>query len=179
MISPDGKWLIYRTGPAGHPSRSILAIGMDRKGKAIPLVADSSYTQMPRLSPNGRWLAYRSNKSTRYEVYVRPFPDSGARIQVSSESGSEPVWSRSGQMLFYQSPRGVVGVNVSAAGSFALGDRKVALSGDFLTNESHANFDVAPDGSGFLMLQRAGEGVQTIMVQNWVRELIARTSASR
>jgi serine/threonine-protein kinase len=179
LISPDGKWLIYRTGSAGHPARSIFAVEMDRKGKSVPLVADGSPAQMPRLSPNGRWLAYRSGKSGRYEVYVRPFPDSGPRLQVSTEGGGEPLWSRSGELLFYRSPRGIMSVNVSTGAPFAVGDRKLAISGDFLTNESHANYDVVPDGTGFLMLQHAGEGAQTIMVHNWVRELTARTSTPR
>jgi serine/threonine-protein kinase len=133
----------------------------------------------PRLSPDGHWLAYASNISGRYEVYVRPFPDSGGRVQVSVEGGNEPLWSRSGQTLFYRSPQGIVAVKVFPGASFGLGDRKLVLTGDFLTSGSHPNYDVAPDDSAFLMLRRAGDEVQTVVVHNWVRELIARTSASR
>jgi Tol biopolymer transport system component len=179
VLSPDGKWLLYRTGPGGHPPRAVFAIRMDRKGKSIPVVSDGSFVLMPRLSPNGRWLAYQSNASGNYEVYVRPFPDSGGRVQISTETGGEPLWSRSGQTLFYRSPRGIVAVSVTTGSSLGLGERKLVLTGDFLTNASHPNYDVSPDGSGFLMLQRGGEEVRTILVQNWVQELRARTSASR
>jgi serine/threonine-protein kinase len=137
------------------------------------LLSDASLITMPRLSPDGHWLAYQSNATGRYEVYVRPFPDSGGRVQVSTDAGSEPLWSRSGRTLFYRSPRGIVAVSVSTDASFRLGDRKVVLAGDFLTNASHANYDVSPDGSSFLMLQRAGDEVRTIVVQNWKGELIA------
>ena len=40
------------------------------------------------------------------------------------------------------------------------------LTGDYLTDSSHPNWDVAPDGR-FLMLKRAGAEAQTIVVHNW------------
>jgi serine/threonine-protein kinase len=179
MISPGGKWILYRTGAsAQHPS-SVFAIGMDRKGQATPLLAGGSSFMTPRLSPDGHWLAYASNISGRYEVYVRPFPDSGGRVQVSVEGGNEPLWSRSGHTLFYRSTQGIVAAKVSTGASFGLGDRKLVLPGDFLASGSHPNYDIAPGDSAFLMLRRAGDDVQTVVVHNWVNHLRARTSAPR
>jgi serine/threonine-protein kinase len=183
MISPDNKWLVYRTGPVGHPPRSVFAIRIDRQGKPqgkpTKLLSDSSESTMPRLSPDGHWLAYQSTITGPNEVYVRPFPDSGLRVQVSTETGTEPLWSHSGDALFYRSAQGIMSVKVTTGASFGLGERKLVLTGDFLTNASHPNYDVAPDGSGFLMVQRPGQEVRTIFVQNWLPELIARTTTPR
>jgi serine/threonine-protein kinase len=182
MISPDGKWLLYRTGPAGKPPRAVMAIGMDRRegGKSVRVLADSSFIQMPRLSPNGHWLAYQSNVSGHNEVYVRSFPDSSGRVQVSTETGSEPLWSRSGRTLFYRGLHGIEAVSVGTGTSFTMLGRTLVLKGsEFLTSPTHPNYDVAPGDSGFLMLRRAGEQVQTVLVQNWVRALSARTPAPR
>ncbi|WP_310571603.1 hypothetical protein [Gemmatimonas sp.] len=52
-------------------------------------------------------------------------------------------------------------------------------TGSYSTNPSHPNWDVSPDGSEFLMLRHAGEEVQVILVQNWGREVAARTAAIR
>ncbi len=52
----------------------------------------------PTVSPDGRWLAYASDESGRFEIYVRPFPDTRtAKRQVSVAGGTEPRWSRDGR----------------------------------------------------------------------------------
>jgi Tol biopolymer transport system component len=52
-----------------------------------------------KFSPDGHWLAY--NDETSGELYATSFPGSGARIAVSSKSGSDPRWRGDGQELFY------------------------------------------------------------------------------
>jgi serine/threonine-protein kinase len=180
VLSPDGRWLVYRTGPAGKPPRSIFAVPLDaRDRKSIPIVTGKSYIQMPRLSPDGRWLAYQSNESNTFEIYVRPFPGPGGRVQVSAGGGSEPLWARSGRVLYYRRGQELVRVSVTTGATFGIGDRKTVLTGDYLTNPSHPNYDVLPDGSDFLMIRRAGDEVQTIVVQNFGREVAARTTGQR
>jgi hypothetical protein len=51
-------------------------------------------------------------------------------------------------------------------------------AGDYLTDSSHPNYDVAPDGR-FVMLKRAGAESQTIVVHNWGRELREKTAPRR
>ena len=53
------------------------------------------------FSPDVRWLAYTSDESGSSEVYVRAFPDGGARRQVSVRGGAQPRWRRDGKELFY------------------------------------------------------------------------------
>ena len=175
VLSPDGHWLVYRTGPGGKPSRSIFAVELVGEHKSVPLVTGNS-SLTPRLSPDGHWLAYQSNESGTFEIYVRPFPGPGGKVQVSSGLGTEPLWAASGRMLYYRSGRDVVGVSVTTGASLTLGERKVVLTGDFLQNPSHPNYDVSPDGSEFLMIRRAGEDVLTIVVHNWAREVAAKTT---
>ena len=175
LMSPDMKWLLVRTAPGSKYPRDILAVPLTGDRKMIPIVTGPETESLPRLSPDGKWLAYQSNESGRFEVYVRPFPASGARIQVSDNGGSEALWGRSGQSLYYRGPVGeVVQVGVTTGDNFSIGARKVVLTGDYLTDASHANYDVAPDGS-FLMLKRAGAESRTIVVHNWGRELREKT----
>ena len=42
------------------------------------------------FSPDGRWLAYMTEESGSPEVFVEPFPATGARWQVSTRGGAEP-----------------------------------------------------------------------------------------
>jgi serine/threonine-protein kinase len=179
FLSPDGRWLVYRTGPGGKPSRSVFAVQLDGDRKPSLLVSNNWSSQMPRLSPDGHWLAYQSNESGPFETYVRPFPGPGGRVQVSTGTGTEPLWARSGRMLYYRRAQDIVGVTVSTGTSFSIGERKVVVSGEYLPNASHQNWDISPDGSEFLMIRRAGEEVHTIVVQNWSREIAAKTGARR
>ena len=85
VMSPDGKWLIYRTAPGPH-NRDIYAVPLDGDRKPVLLVGGPAQESHPRVSPDGKWLAYQSNESGRFEIYVRPFPNPGAR------SGEQPGW---------------------------------------------------------------------------------------
>ncbi len=74
--------------------------------------------------------------------------------------------------------RDLVSVGITPGSALGVGERKVVLTGDFLTNPSHQNYDVSPDGSEFLMLRRAGDDVLNVVVHNWVRELLAKTAGT-
>jgi len=175
-VSPDSKWLIFRSAPGAKSSRDIFAVPMTGEKKVMPLVVGPETESLPRLSPDGKWLVYQSNESGRFEIYVRPFPESGARIQVSDNGGTEPIWGRSGKSLYYRGLLGeIVEVDVTTAESFSIGARKVVLTGDYLTDSSHPNYDVSPNGR-FLMLKRAGAESQTIVVHNWGTELRQKTA---
>lgn len=177
LVSPDMKWLIFRTAPGVRFPRDILAVPMGADRTVVPIVTGPYTDMMPRLSPDGRWLAYQTNETGRFEIYVRPFPASGARVQVSDKGGSEPMWGRSGRSLYFRGPVGeVVEVSVTTGDEFSIGPSSVVLTGDYLTDASHPNYDVSPDGR-LLMLKRAGAESQTIIVHNWRAELRRKTAA--
>jgi Tol biopolymer transport system component len=171
LVSPDNEWVIYRTAPGTKYPRDILAVRLTGDRTVTPLVTGPTTESLPRLSPDGKWLAYQSNESGRFEIYVRPFPGNGARVQVSDVGGTEAIWGRDGRSLYYRGPLGeVVHVDVTTGASFSISTRKTAVTGEYLTDSSHPNWDVAPDGR-FLLLTRAGAESQTIVVHNWAREL--------
>jgi serine/threonine-protein kinase len=180
LVSPDMKWLVFRTAPGARLSRDILAVPLEGQRTVVPVVTGPETESLPRLSPDGRWLVYQSNESGRFEIYVRPFPGSGARIQVSDNGGTEALWARSGRTLYYRGPieGEIVAVDVTMDSEFSIGERRVVLTGDYLTDTSHPNWDVSPSGQ-FLMLKRAGAESQTIVVHNWGRELRERTAARK
>jgi Tol biopolymer transport system component len=67
-----------------------------------------------QFSPDGRWIAYESDESGRFEIYVRPFPGSGGKRQVSAGSGAQPPWRHDGKELYYVAPDGRFLMNVFA-----------------------------------------------------------------
>ncbi len=183
LLSQDGKWLIYRTAPGLH-NRDIFAVPLDGDRKPILLVGGPAHESHPRLSPDGKWMAYQSNESGRFEIYVRPFPGNGPRVQASNNGGQEPVWARTGNTIFYRTPTGgLESAVVTRGATITFGDRRAALPpADYLDDITHASYDVWPDGSGFLMVKPVGGDDRPILVHNWgrlLREKFAAGSASK
>ena len=174
ILSPDGKWLVYRTAPGTH-NRDIFAVPLDsgRDRKAVLLVGGPAQESHMRLSPDGKWLAYQSNESGPFQIYVRPFPNNGARVQVSTDGGVEPLWSRSGSALMYRTPNGgIESATVKAGAAFAVGERRAVLPPfDFPTDLTHTAYDLWPDGGGFLIVKPVGAELRPTLVHNWGRVL--------
>jgi DNA-binding SARP family transcriptional activator/Tol biopolymer transport system component len=173
--SPDGKWLIFRTDVSSPGSGDILAIRPGIDTAPVPVVATTFTELAPALSPNGRWLAYSSNETGEDEIYVVPFPNTGAgKWAISEGGGTEPLWSHRGSELFYRAASGdLVAVAIHTQPRFSLG-RSTALfpAARFTSLRASPQYAVAPDDRRFLMI-RAGAPDKLIVVENWFEELRA------
>ena len=98
--SRDGRFLLY----ANQDSKTfsdLWALPLAGERKPFPVVQTAFEETQGQFSPDGRWLAYTSNESRSDQVYIRPFPDSGGKWQVSTAGGSQPRWRPDGKELFY------------------------------------------------------------------------------
>jgi Tol biopolymer transport system component len=98
--SRDGRFLIYQSlDPQTHWDLWYV----DLSGARTPVAfLRSSFNELGgQISPDGRWLAYTSDESGSWEVYVAAFPGPGGKWQVSSGGGTQAVWSRDGNEIFY------------------------------------------------------------------------------
>lgn len=174
LLSPDGRWLILRSGPGGTTPRDIFAVDLQGDRSLTPIATGPASELMPRLSPDGRWLAYGTDESGRSEIFVRPFPDEGPRIQVSADGGAEPIWSRDGRTLYYRGPGGIVATSVTTGATFSIGGRRLVLPSTEAADATHPSYDVTPDGKRFLVLRAAANDTKAVVVHNWLRELRER-----
>jgi Tol biopolymer transport system component len=164
--SPDGHLLI--SGSAGD----LWAVPMDGDRKPRPLVQTPFQEAHPMLSPDGRWLAYRSNESGRFEIYVQPFPGLSTRHLISTDGGTELVWSRDGRELFYRNGDQMMAVEITTTPGFRAGKPRVLFDG-YVRVSGRPNYDVAADGR-FLMVQAVepqSAPSQLNVVLNWREEL--------
>ena len=173
MWSADGQWLVYTES---HPATASDLWTLPRGANATPrvLVNTPFFESHPRLSPDGRWLAYVSDEPGRIEVFVQPFPEAGPRVQISSDGGIEPVWSRDGRELFYLSGSRMMAVAVEAGSAFKAGTPRALFDGRFTVSPNGvAGYDVAADGR-FLMVQPLHADPPTNQIQvvlNWSEAL--------
>jgi serine/threonine-protein kinase len=169
-LSHDGNWLVFRTGDLGRSYRDIYFAPTSGDRTPRPLVSGPGSQIMPTLSPDDRLLVYVADATGRSDVYLRPFPGSGETIQISRGGGGEPTWSRDGRTVYYRTGRAVMAVTVSPP-PVAASAARVVFEGGYLADGGFSNYDVAPDGKHFLMLQSVDRQAETIMVYRWADEL--------
>jgi Tol biopolymer transport system component len=184
ILSVDGEWLIARVGSsisvAGEaPGRDIIAQRRTPDAEPSPLIATGFDEKAIALSPDGRWLAYVSDETGQNEIYVRPFPEiDAAKRTVSVNGGAMPLWSRSGDAIFYvNGAREMVEVQVATDPSFIVEERKALfhLRPEFMTSQERTPYDIAPDDERFLMLRfEEQERRELILVLNWFEDLKER-----
>ena len=170
--SPDGQTLAFRE-LSPETGYDIWMLSLDGERAARPFLQSSSNESHAAFSPNGRWIAYTSDESGRQEVYVRSFPEPGAKRQVSTEGGFDPLWNPNGRELFYRREGQMIAVETKAEGELVLGTPRLLFESDsHMPQES--SYDVSADGERFVMIDR-GESVppprELVLVQNFAEEV--------
>jgi hypothetical protein len=85
----------------------------------------------------------------------------------------------SANRLFYRGAQHLVAVTYAATPTFAILSRTPLFENTYIIGRApHANYDVSPDGSAFLLI-KAVEDPRVIVVHNWAAELRARMAGQR
>jgi dipeptidyl aminopeptidase/acylaminoacyl peptidase len=101
--SPDGTHLLFQSR-GKNTGWDLWVLPLSGDQKAAALIQTPSNEGQGQFSPDGRWVAYTSDESDGMEVYVQPFPLTGAKWQVSVAGGMLPAWRRDGKELFFFEP---------------------------------------------------------------------------
>jgi Tol biopolymer transport system component len=111
------------------------------------------------ISPDGRWIAYASDETGRPEVWLEPLPTTGKRLQLTKNGGSHPEWSPDGSKIYFDQGGQMFQMDIGTSGDPA-GEPAALPIKDFQQGELRRQYDLTPDGKGFVMLfpaQAAGK----------------------
>jgi len=115
---------------------------------------------------------------------VQPFPPTGAKCQVTTQTSSAPVWSRDGKQIFFAYTNRVFSADIKTASGLTAGQPVEYNTGSSLSSLANMrNFDVMPDGKRLLVVLPEGAATtdavardfqQIHVVLNWQSALGAR-----
>jgi eukaryotic-like serine/threonine-protein kinase len=167
--STDGKFIVFRKLQPGTTGALWVFSLADRT--ATPLPQAESRGTNGRFSPDGHWIAYTSHQSGKPEIFVQPFPPTGAKFQVSPAGGVRPRWRRDGRELYYVASAGgaLVAVSVIPGTTWQTGGQTRLFDVRFVPRAVNAYpYDVSPDGKRFLVITPPPEAeAPIVVVQNW------------
>ena len=180
--SRDGRWLSFTVthGPDVTDEAAVWTLALDTR-EASPFAADPTH-RLSRsvISPDGRWIAYQSNETGQNEIFVQPFPATGAKYLLPYPVDNHfPMWSPDGRQLYYvPGPGQFAAVSVTTESGFAFGNPTPLPVGGALRGGGPNQLrpiDVMPDGQFLGILEGSatggGDNRHVNVVQHWFTEL--------
>jgi serine/threonine-protein kinase len=154
--SPDGRVLAYyeRNGS----NRDLWVLELAPRPTPRPVLVTPFNERSPFFSPDGKWLAYTSDETGRDEIYIRSFTPGGGRYVVSTDGGTEPIWSANGREMFYRNGDAVMSAAVQMAPTVSIGVPRMMFNGPYARESDGSGslgYDVTSDGQRFLMIKQA------------------------
>ena len=175
-FSPDGSALAFERS-ADYVDYDIAILPLDGDRTPRSFEASPEFREMsPMFSPDGNWLAYVSDETGQNEVYVKPYPGPGSRWLVSTSGGTEPVWSPTGEELFYRAGWAMIAVPVRLEPEFAAGKPQRLFTKAYSSEvvSAHPTYDVSADGQRLLMVTPSSDTsfpTKLQVVINWFERL--------
>ncbi|HXM76958.1 MAG TPA: hypothetical protein VN971_09290, partial [Thermoanaerobaculia bacterium] len=146
-VSRDGRLLAY-VQEVASTVWNIWLLPLEGERKPASWRRTRFNESSPRFSPDGRWIAYESNESGDPEIYVALTNGGGEKRRISPGGGRRPRWRRDGKELYYSDRGGVMAVPVTPGSRWESGTPALL----FRVEPDIENYDVAPDGSRFLVI---------------------------
>ena len=169
--SRDGRTLVF-SRPMPQTNRDIWVLPAG--GKPTPFLATTRDERSAMLSPDGHWMVYAVLEAGREEeVYLQRYPGPGDRAAVSVGGGREPVWSPSGDEIFYRSVDGerMMAVSVRTEPTLTIDPPRTRFHGQFRLGSFWSEYDVSPKTKDFLMIAVDEPTRPRLAVAvNWLRE---------
>ena len=193
--TPDGKTLAFTSDPG---AAAIWTLTLGGESKPQKLVESSANVRFTEFSRDGRWLTYSSTESrsgqTNSDIFVQPFPPTGAKYRLTTTGARTDVWSPDGKELVYVERRAdlalgagqLVAVEVRTLPTFNFGKpTRLPIGEGVQFVGTGRQYDITPDGKQFIVVLDASTSAspdgtrrppptQINVVLNWMEELKQR-----
>jgi eukaryotic-like serine/threonine-protein kinase len=164
--SSDGRLIFYSVPRGTHTDIDALRLADGTTVSAL----DGPYGESNATpSPDGRFLAYVSDENGSNEVFVRTYPGTTGKWQISTGGGIEPQWRGDGKELFYIADDELMSVPLRVSRNGLEPEAPRRLFRQRLGAIVRNRFVVAPDGQRFLLnVPGTGRTTEPItVILNW------------
>ena len=166
-----------------HPSRGRdIWMWSESAAEPTPWLATGSNERAPRVSLDGKWIAYVSDEEGEGDqIYLRDAntnPQIDDRVfRVSRIGGTEAVWGKTGERLFFRRGRGFYEVEFSHIEP-RIGKPVHLFDGPYLSDvlSNLPAYDVALDDNRFLMLKLANSTRVVHLLSGWQAKVFPPTA---
>ncbi|MGE0592099.1 MAG: TolB family protein [Vicinamibacterales bacterium] len=142
------------------------------KKEVEPLVVVNESAQLSSaLSPDRKWFAYMSSESGDWQIYVQPYPATGAKYQATTTGGRSPMWTADGRLV-YDNDGKLFAIATTLGAQPRFGSPVELPVGGHIQPLLRRNWDMMPNGMEMLMLFRPGPAIQ--VVRDWTGTVPAR-----
>ena len=145
-------------------------------GKSAPAKPEAVFTatasvDLFTVSPDGKWVAYMSQETGTPQIMVAAFPSFMDRRQISSVSGTQPLWRADGKELFFLSQGAIKSVDVKSGAKLETGPVRELFSGVTISSATSRTYGVTRDGQRFLVMEPPGASPNAVepvyVIANW------------
>jgi Tol biopolymer transport system component len=169
--SPDGSAILVF-----ESELRVLAVTPGTGGPPTEIQLTRGRNDSLSFSPDGRWIAFVSDVSGRREVYATRYPGPAGIQQVSTSGGTRPLWSPTGDELFFISGEAVMAVAVRPDASDLNVDRPRQLFQypSIGADRTIRNWAYDARSERFLMIEPSDQEMwhdRVMVVTNWFEEL--------
>jgi TolB protein len=185
--SPDGQTLVFNVMRQLVTDWDIWTLSLeDLETRSLYDEPGTGYFGA-ELSPDGEWLAYSAGAtSALLDVYVEPFPATGARRRISQTGGYWPLWSPEGNELIYRPISTTSGITLRSVDivtepNFAFTNEQTLPIERFNVVGYYRDYDLSANGEQLVLvfpadLDLTGQEASPRfnIVQNWFEEVKAR-----
>jgi dipeptidyl aminopeptidase/acylaminoacyl peptidase len=170
--SPDGRHIaVNRFASDRSPGFDVLVLSVATR-TTIDIATTPANESAAVFSPDGRWIAYQSDERGRSEVFVQPFPPTGAKFQISTSGGRSPRWRAQNEITYADENDRLAAVPVDTTNGFAASlPKTLPLTIDSRGFGPWTDYDIAPDGNVLVNARVRGKPAPLTLVTNWTRRL--------
>jgi len=174
-VSPDGRYLSFAAADSNSASSHSFVIEIANPTELIRIDEGASASMVPRFSPDGRWISYAQREPGGWTLYVKTFPITTRKWQLTDRDAFWYTWDPAGGRIYHQwAGSELYETEVDLTGSTPRVGQTTVLLRDFeapLT--SLHSVSMTPDRSRFLVSDAGGgeDGRPARLVFGWPKIL--------
>ncbi|GJM23324.1 MAG: hypothetical protein DHS20C15_32390 [Planctomycetota bacterium] len=173
-VSPDGSEVYFGSMPFGAKHFRLPLSGAGEPELILPELVASG---RPTLSPSSEWLAFTVDRAGRSELFLTRMPEGEGRWLLSEDDASDPVWSSTGDEVFFRSGDELRSVSVDTRdGGVSIGTPRTHFDLRDANIRLGDGYAVDAENERLLVLRTPDLGdaeADLLLLENWQAELDA------